>query len=1568
MTKAPADLEPVSTAPSIPDDLEPVAQDGPAPAASARPSASVAPSVATPPPRDWHRAFASLTDSNVKLDFATESALTGVDATSENQKQGRAHAITRAFLIDRMPNVTPQYLDANWEATKLSYAKNEMGFAFKGTDLDPSELNPRVMAAIGRTPPGQISDETLAGLIDNALKEGDEHRSKLAYAWEEFNKPLIHLPKAPDDLPNLPQAGPNNPALLGAVYNGLKPFIEGVSSPVGIATLGVAPALKAAAATYPAAKAALLGMGGLFTGLMGHETVKNAEEVKRVEDDPNSSWQDKVTAWTGAVGSAAATVLGVLGVALEALPKTEAAKIVEQIKDKSPAEAAEVLREVAVTTDHIGASDFLHDAARELEKIPPPTVGTVAEPIGGGLERTSDGMVRPVKSAAKETSQPTEERATEPAVEKAEKEASPEEKKVTAETLPDDLVSIKNETMDKILADAGMEPAKPGERVKEKGLLADAQAAMEKDSRAGENLVEDLSRKIRPPTPQESALLTVETRRLVNERNVVRKEIADSITKGEGDDARASLRVRLAKANDAIFKVAQIDKQAGTQSGQSLALRKMMLKEDYSPVALERRVSQAKGGKLTESELGEVEKLSAQIKEAEAENAKLKAEKTAAEKALAEKPKGERTTARRAPPSRVSSYLTEQAAAARERIAKRAGISSSVVGDEGPKRSTLAADIQDYAIVGAELIVRGTEAFADWGAAMTKEFGDAIKPHLQAIFDKAHETLSSANYDSLLDRRKKQLESQISKLKKQIDEGDLSTAGEKASRPSIEEIETLEQQRDKLRDERNGMREQAAKIKELESAVAEKERKIADGDLSVKGSPANRPAPEAIERLKQERDALNKQIAEARKEAGKPSAAEVLDRKVEELQRKIAEKKAALKSGNIGPKPSAASRPQVKELEVARQELESLNAEIAEARKGPPKSKEEIRVEQLDRQITEVERQLKEGEVFPEGKKPAATSPEIAAREQRLAKLKEERDYERQRLASPPDPKSKEEISLQTRKANRAKRIAELEKQIATGDFSKPERTEPITDDELRRSDLKVAALKRKAEHMIIEQEEAARGKFYELKNLPETFSNYVRTGVLSTLSIVTKLLSFSITRPLIAPLQTAAGYGWSKLFPEAARKASGEGVTHLFTETAKDGVTEIPGAIRQEARAMAATITKGIREAARVLSGGETTLSTLYDPVRRARRMYRPGDLVAALHEALHLPSRMNEFERQLQRKIAHAIRNDVDPTNEFVKAKLEKESWDASKGAAFIQENRLSKAWANGIRTLASKDSAGELSKRGVVGAALLRSWEPITTVPVNIADDILVESSPIGLVGKAGATAAARAWNDIRGKTGGFKDMTDDQANKFMRLLAKGTIGSAFLYLGWANRDQLGGLHLRGEKRKPTDLRQGEMKVGDTTIPANLLHNTFMAEANIGASIGRLWSVPFNKLNPESYEAAMRVGEVAMGVVEEVPMAQLVTDLDKIFDPKQRETVLAAKAALFLVPGFSDYVARQTDKPVWFSPFEDTVQRKPDTKKGIVEEVKQNFESRIPGLRENVPESKAQRQRDIRERLKK
>jgi hypothetical protein len=68
---------------------------------------------------------------------------------------------------------------------------------------------------------------------------------------------------------------------------------------------------------------------------------------------------------------------------------------------------------------------------------------------------------------------------------------------------------------------------------------------------------------------------------------------------------------------------------------------------------------------------------------------------------------------------------------------------------------------------------------------------------------------------------------------------------------------------------------------------------------------------------------VNKDLAEARKEEAKPTEAEVAQKKLDGLNERIAEKKAALKSGDLSPARKELSRPQPEALEKARQELEA---------------------------------------------------------------------------------------------------------------------------------------------------------------------------------------------------------------------------------------------------------------------------------------------------------------------------------------------------------------------------------------------------------------------------------------------------------------------------------------------------------------------------------------------------------------------------------------------------------------------------------------------------------------------
>ncbi|MBP1934864.1 hypothetical protein [Ammoniphilus resinae] len=81
----------------------------------------------------------------------------------------------------------------------------------------------------------------------------------------------------------------------------------------------------------------------------------------------------------------------------------------------------------------------------------------------------------------------------------------------------------------------------------------------------------------------------------------------------------------------------------------------------------------------------------------------------------------------------VISFLEQQEKAARERIAARKGRMNSLPVDE----------LADYAIIGASKMGKGAVKFSIWSEQMVKEFGEDIRPHLAAIYDKAVETIEN---------------------------------------------------------------------------------------------------------------------------------------------------------------------------------------------------------------------------------------------------------------------------------------------------------------------------------------------------------------------------------------------------------------------------------------------------------------------------------------------------------------------------------------------------------------------------------------------------------------------------------------------------------------------------------------------------------------------------------------------------------------------------------------------------------------------------------------------------------
>lgn len=186
--------------------------------------------------------------------------------------------------------------------------------------------------------------------------------------------------------------GISNPALVAGVYKGMKPLLEGLETRGGIATAAALPVLKGAQATYPLAKAAFLGIQGVFAGLMAKATYDAAKQTPKVFKDPNATLQDKVENVTSVVANGGLALLSGVHLAMDALPAKARGKLVSDIQGKSPEEAAQVLRQTASQQKDLKSVVALHDAADKFE-------GITKEGMEGLEPDKSDEPVKPAAQA-----------------------------------------------------------------------------------------------------------------------------------------------------------------------------------------------------------------------------------------------------------------------------------------------------------------------------------------------------------------------------------------------------------------------------------------------------------------------------------------------------------------------------------------------------------------------------------------------------------------------------------------------------------------------------------------------------------------------------------------------------------------------------------------------------------------------------------------------------------------------------------------------------------------------------------------------------------------------------------------------------------------------------------------------------------------------------------------------------------------------------------------------------------------------------------------------------------------
>lgn len=725
---------------------------------------------------NWDRLLGGLDGMDARLGTDEKQAFSNLDMVSGNPKQARAQAITQAYVQEKHPEISHANLELNWPHIRTAYAREQFGM------LEPEITDVALYDAISKRHQDEITAQAVSESTAGAWTWKDEAKSDLRSTaanlekfWESINKPAWELPRAPDNLPDLPGMGMQNPALAGAVWNGLAPLFESaVATPLGIATLGLAAPLQAAAKTYPLAKAALLGMEGGFTALIGWGTYKGAKQLPKVFSDPEASFQEKATKATEVVASGAATLLGALGTGLTAFPGKDAVRIVKEMDGKPPQEMANILRKEAEVLETPEAQKPVLEAAKQLEKLSPADVveapkeakptEMVGEPVAQSLENggyvVTDARGKLIDYAAtKEDAAAIAAKAKE----KVEGEVAPKEE--VQPTVKEEeavieksekLTGIKNEAVDAELKSMGLEPATHGEKTSQAKVIVAAAEKMKADPEAGVRLVQELSDNPRPHTPEEVGLLAYENNRLRIERDAAERALIEA--KNMGDTvALSDAEARVSKAISDYQKAADVFAQSGTYNAQAQALRKIMLKEDYSLARMEQQRSVAKGGEtLTPEERTEIKELHDKI----AATQKAFDDYVAAQQAKVTKMPKQGKTAK---------TLSEHAAEARKRIFDRMkeGRAASGINPE---------DIRDYAIVGADLLARGVRDFATWSSNMLKEFGERIKPHLEDIFNQASDIKAE---EARLTAYKTRTEKGTQKLRAKMETKDFSKAEKK---------------------------------------------------------------------------------------------------------------------------------------------------------------------------------------------------------------------------------------------------------------------------------------------------------------------------------------------------------------------------------------------------------------------------------------------------------------------------------------------------------------------------------------------------------------------------------------------------------------------------------------------------------------------------------------------------------------------------------------------------------------------------------------------------------------------
>lgn len=624
---------------------------------------------------------------------------------------------------------------------------------------------------------------------------------------------------------------------------------------------------------------------------------------------------------------------------------------------------------------------------------------------------------------------------------------------------------IMNRKMDQAMAELGLEPGSRQEARTFEETNSKAAAILEGDPMAGQSLMAELKAKPRPPTEVENALLTREVVRLELLREQVEQDIIDAGEAGDTDLVE-TLQERAGKITADYADAADTLAAVGSESGRSLAFRQMLLKRDYSLAAMERKMRAAKGGAaLSDEQQAEIRDLHQKIKEAQEKFEKHAAESDERVRLLEEqidtlikaRSAGIRKERRQRPAGPVVTYISAKADEARARIKAR-----------GAQMSAGFDPLQwaDHIIVGADWIARDVANLTAWSKAMLEEFGDTVKPHLEAIFEHAKKAVGTMSAEAKREEAKGKIAAskdgvraaaqQVRKLAEAFVESGVTEreALIDAVHAVLVEVEPGVTRRDAMdlisgygefqplsQDEvKVRLRQMRGEMQQL----AKLEDMLSKGQLPLKTGPERRTPTDDERRL-------IRQVNETKKRLnliGDPEThlRSALGTTKDRLRHQIADLQHQIDTGTQTVKGKVPTRTDA-EIEALRAQRDALQAQYDAIFNAPAQEPGHAEVMQakateraLEKAIKDYEARIAAGNVAPKTGTPRLTTPQMDALRARRDALAEELAN----LRAAQMPQLADQRALQAYKTRLKNDLARLREKVAAQDFTPKAKPKPI--------------------------------------------------------------------------------------------------------------------------------------------------------------------------------------------------------------------------------------------------------------------------------------------------------------------------------------------------------------------------------------------------------------------------------------------------------------------------------------------------------------------------------------------